>query len=141
MIARMPVLAASVAVFRDGEVLLAQRANAPAKGLWTLPGGRVEAGETLAACALRELMEEVGINARIAGFVNHVEMIEHHQDGQLAVHVVICAFAAHWVSGEGHIGDEVTAIRWCDIEMVHDMPHTNGLMGVLALARNAVEGA
>ncbi len=137
----MPVVAASVAVFRDGKVLLARRAKAPARGLWSLPGGRVEPGETLAACALRELMEEVGVEARLAGFVDHVEMIDHDEEGQLAVHAVICVFAAHWVAGDGRTSAEATAIRWCDIEMVHGMPHTRGLMGVLALARNAVEAA
>jgi len=53
--------AASVALIRGGEVLLIQRARAPFQHLWTLPGGRVEPGETAEACARREITEEVGV--------------------------------------------------------------------------------
>ncbi|WP_164107913.1 NUDIX domain-containing protein, partial [Serratia marcescens] len=60
-----PMVGASIAVIRDGRVLLAQRANEPMRGVWTLPGGVVEAGERLAEAALRELMEEVGLTAEV----------------------------------------------------------------------------
>ncbi len=76
-----PVLAASIAVFREGKVLLAQRGKAPARGLFSLPGGRIEPGERMAEAVLRELQEEVGLSAEIAGFVDHVEHIEHGPDG------------------------------------------------------------
>ena len=55
-----PLVGASIAVIREGRVLLAARANEPMRGVWTLPGGLVEAGEPLASAASRELQEEVG---------------------------------------------------------------------------------
>ena len=65
-----PFLGASVAVFRDGRVLLAARGPAaPMEGLFSLPGGGVEPGETLAEAALRELREEIGVEAELIGFV------------------------------------------------------------------------
>ena len=70
-----PILAASVAVFRDGRVLIARRARSPLRGLYSLPGGAVEVGETLRQAALRELAEEVGVAADILAFVDHVEPI------------------------------------------------------------------
>ena len=63
-----PILAVSLAVFREGRVLVARRARAPLKGLYSLPGGVVEIGETLHEAALRELDEEVGLEARIVAF-------------------------------------------------------------------------
>lgn len=54
-----------VICFRDDDVLLIRRANPPRAGEWSLPGGRIEPGETEAAAALRELMEETGVTARL----------------------------------------------------------------------------
>ncbi len=55
------LLAASVAIVRREDVLLIQRHRPPAEGLWTLPGGRLEAGETAEQCAAREVREELGL--------------------------------------------------------------------------------
>jgi 8-oxo-dGTP diphosphatase len=55
-------LAASVAIVRQHDLLLIQRNRAPSEGLWTLPGGRLEAGETAEQCAIRELKEELGLD-------------------------------------------------------------------------------
>ena len=58
----MPIaFAASVAIVRQSDVLLIQRNRPPSEGLWTLPGGRLEAGETPEQCAIRELREEMGL--------------------------------------------------------------------------------
>jgi 8-oxo-dGTP diphosphatase len=54
-------LAASVAIVRRDDLLLIQRNQAPSEGLWTLPGGRLEPGETAEQCAIRELKEELGL--------------------------------------------------------------------------------
>jgi 8-oxo-dGTP diphosphatase len=130
-----PMLAASVGVFREGRVLIAERIVEPAKGLFTFPGGRVELGETLAEAALRELMEEVGVEARIVGFVDHVETIVRGPNGEPSFHAVICAFAAHWVAGEPRPSDEIGQTIWARPEDVARWPTTKGLPGIVAKAR------
>ncbi len=55
------LLAASVAIVRREDVLLIQRNRAPSEGLWTLPGGRLEPGESAEQCAMREIGEELGL--------------------------------------------------------------------------------
>jgi len=70
-----PILAVSAAVFREGRALIVRRARAPLLGHFSLPGGGVEVGETLAVALARELMEEVGIEAEIIAFNRHVEAI------------------------------------------------------------------
>lgn len=107
-----PFLAASAAVLRGGRVLLAARGRPPLHGLWSLPGGLVEPGETLAEAALRELAEETGIRAEILGFVAPVEIVERGDDGRVRRHFVVCAHAARWIEGEGRPGEEATALRW-----------------------------
>jgi ADP-ribose pyrophosphatase YjhB (NUDIX family) len=129
------MLAASVGVFREGRVLIAERLVEPAKGLFTFPGGRVELGETLAEAALRELMEEVGVEARIAGFIDHVETVVRGPGGEPSFHAVICAFAAHWVAGEPRSSDEIGQTIWARPEDVARWPTTKGLPGIVAKAR------
>jgi 8-oxo-dGTP diphosphatase len=127
-----PFLAASVCVVRDGRVLLAARARPPLEGVFTLPGGVVEPGETLAEAALRELGEEVGVEAEIVGFVGPVEVIERDDDGRTRHHFVICAHAARWISGEGTIGDEALDVRWLRPEELGSVRTTAGLPRIVA---------
>jgi ADP-ribose pyrophosphatase YjhB (NUDIX family) len=128
-----PILAASVATFRGGRVLVARRPRPPSAGLYSLPGGAVEAGETLRAAALRELAEEVGIEADIVGFVDHVEPIRF-DNGRLREHYVIAVFAARWRAGEARPGPEADAVLWVEPEKVAQLPTTPGLPAIVAAA-------
>jgi 8-oxo-dGTP diphosphatase len=129
-----PFLGASVAVFRDGRVMLAARGRAPMEGLYSLPGGGVEPGETLAEAALRELREETGVEAELIGFVAPVEAIERDGQGRVRLHIVIAAHAARWVSGEPQIGPEAKDIRWVTERDMTGLPLTPGLAGILQQA-------
>ena len=108
-----PILGVSAAVFRKGRVLIVRRARAPLIGHFSLPGGVVEVGETLAAALARELMEEVSVEAEIIAFNRHVEAIIPEGDGVRA-HFVIASFVARWTSGEPRLSDEVDAVDWID---------------------------
>lgn len=130
----LPILAASVAVFRDDRVLLAARGKPPGEGLYSLPGGRVEPGETLGEAALRELREEVGVEAKLIGFVQPVEVIDRDAQGRVSRHIVIAAHAARWVSGEPQTGPEARDVRWVTESDIAHLPTTPGLAGVLARA-------
>jgi ADP-ribose pyrophosphatase YjhB (NUDIX family) len=135
-----PVLAASIAVFREGRVLIARRGKPPALGLWSLPGGRVEPGERMAETVLRELAEETGLEAQVSGFVDHVEHIERAADGTLTAHAVICAFAGRWVAGEPRLSDEATGFLWVDPFHPGNLPMTRGLPAILKRAAHVVTG-
>lgn len=129
-----PFLAASVAVFRDGKVLLASRGKPPMDSLFSLPGGMVEPGETLAEAALRELEEEVGVVAKLVGFVAPVEVIERDAQGRVRLHIVIAAHLAGWVSGEPQTGPEAREIRWVTEQDIAGLPTTPGLAELLSRA-------
>lgn len=129
-----PFLAASVAVVRDGRVLVAARGKPPMRGVYTLPGGIVEIGETLAETALRELAEEVGVTARMIGPIRPVEIVERDAQGRVAAHFVIQAHAAHWLAGEGETGPEAEAIAWVDADEVRALETTPGLPGIVRAA-------
>jgi 8-oxo-dGTP diphosphatase len=129
-----PVLAASIAVFRDGKVLLATRTKPPADKLWSLPGGKVEAGETLEEAALRELDEEVGVKARLLGFNRHVEIVGRNEAGLVTHHFVVASFVGLWLSGEAMPGPEAGDVMWADPLRIGGLPTTRELGDVV---RNA----
>lgn len=129
-----PVLAASVAVFRDGKVLLATRSKPPADQLWSLPGGKVEAGETLEQAALRELEEEVGVTARLVGFNRHVEIFGRDAAGAVTHHFVVASFVGEWVAGEPQTGPEAGAVMWADPLKLGGLATTRELKDVLRRA-------
>lgn len=135
-----PFLAASVAVFRDGRVLLGARTAPPAPNVFSLPGGVVEPGETLEDAALRELAEETGVRARIVGFAGHTEVIDRDDEGRIRRHFVVASFAAHWESGEGEPSAEAPVLIWADPEAL-DRPVTPGLKRILDAARAVLDRA
>lgn len=138
--AARPVLAASIAVFRDGKVLLATRTQPPADQLWSLPGGKVEAGESLEAAALRELEEEVGVSARIVGFNRHVEIVGRDPEDTVTHHFVIASFVGEWLSGEPKPGPEAGAVMWADPLKLGGLPTTRELGDVLRRAAAIIAG-
>ncbi|WP_210497195.1 NUDIX hydrolase [Microvirga antarctica] len=129
-----PFLAASVAVFRNGKVLLASRGKPPWENQYSLPGGQVETGETLAEAALRELHEEVGVTAALTGLIAPFEVIERGDDGRVKHHVVIAVFAARWLSGEPRTGPEARDVRWVTEPEIASLSTTPGLPGILEQA-------
>ena len=128
-----PILAVSSVVFREGRALIIRRARAPLLGHFSLPGGGVEVGETLAAALARELMEEVGIEAEIIAFNRHVEAI-FPEGSRIRTHFVIASFVARWITGEPRLGDEVDAVEWIDPAAPLPSPTTPELGEVLARA-------
>lgn len=130
-----PALGVSIAVFRAGRVLVATRTKPPFEGAFSLPGGHVEAGETLEAAALRELYEEVGIKARIIGFNQLVETVRFKTAQKLPRHFVIASFVGAFVDGEIRPSPEVGEVKWVAPEELHRLPVTPGLIPVVEDAR------
>ncbi|MFV0280888.1 MAG: NUDIX hydrolase [Rhodoblastus sp.] len=129
-----PLLAASIAVFREGRVLIATRTKAPGAGVWSLPGGLVELGETIEEAALRELQEEVGVSARIVGFNRHVQRVDRDENGRVRHHFVVASFVGQGTEGEATTGPEAGEVRWVDPNDLGDLPTTPHLGRILARA-------
>ncbi|WP_374547868.1 NUDIX hydrolase [Rhodoblastus sp.] len=136
-----PALAVSVAVFREGKVLLASRAEEPYRRLFTLPGGLVEVGETVEAAALRELREETGVLARLVGFNRMVEHIARDDAGRVERHYVILSFAARWIAGEGEPSPEAAEILWRAPGDYEGLSLTPMLSHIVADAMRIVDGS
>ena len=100
------IKAASACVWRGDEVLLVQRGSALGRGRWSLPGGKVEPGETTLQAAHRELLEETGVTAVLSQHVGDftVELPE-------LIYVISC-FTGPFSGGEAVALTDASAVAW-----------------------------
>lgn len=131
---QQPILAASAAIFRDGRMLVAQRGKPPLAGIWSLPGGAVELGETVIDAAVRETAEEVGSTVRPRGLAGHVDVVRRDAHGRVERHFVVLCVAAEWVAGEPTPSPEATAVQWVDARALAALHTTDGLPRLAAAA-------
>lgn len=133
-----PQIAVSAAIFRDGKVLLTRRARSPAKGFYSLPGGRVEFGESLHEALVREIGEETGLAIDIIGLAGWREVLPAAAG---AGHYLIMSFAARWVAREPVLNDELDDYRWIAPEALAslgDLKLTGGLEEVIQSAHRLI---
>jgi 8-oxo-dGTP diphosphatase len=128
-----PYLAVSAAIIRDGRVLIVRRARPPAEGVFTLPGGVVEAGERLEEALLREVSEETALAVEPLGLAGHREVIRRHA-GRVERHFVILAFAARWIAGEPVLNSELTEAHWMLPAEIEGLQTTEGLADIVRAA-------
>jgi 8-oxo-dGTP diphosphatase len=126
-----PQLAVSAAIFRDDKILLVRRARSPADGFYSLPGGRVEFGETLHAALNREVIEETALKIEIAALAGWREVLPATSRGG---HYLIMSFAARWIAGEVVLNEELDDFRWLAPDAIGDLRLTDGLPEVIQQA-------
>jgi ADP-ribose pyrophosphatase YjhB (NUDIX family) len=134
-----PQLAVSAAIFRDGKVLLVRRARSPGKGFYSLPGGRVEFGESLHQALVREIDEETGLGIEIISLAGWREVLPAAAG---TGHYLIMSFAARWVAREPALNDELDDYRWIapdSLGSLGELKLTGGLGEVIQSAHRLIE--
>ncbi len=131
----LPRIAVSAAIFRDRSLLVVRRARQPAQGFYTLPGGRVEYGETLTEALIREIREETALSIAVVGLAGFREVLPRAAGGG---HFVILSFAARWTAGELQLNEELDAAEWRAAADLTGLPTTEGLADIVAAARGLV---
>ncbi len=128
----MPECAVGAIVQHEGALLLVKRDREPARGLWSLPGGRVQPGESLNEAVVREIREETGLEVSVDGLCGIAERIVHDDEGEVAFHYVILDFyATPHGSTELKPGDDASDARWVRVEDLPDLHVTTGLVEFL----------
>ena len=130
-----PQIAVSAAIFRDDKILLVRRARSPAKGFYSLPGGRVEFGETLHAALHREIDEETSLKIEIVDLAGWREVVPGPAGGGQDL---IMSFAARWLAREPVLNDELDDFRWLAPDALGDLKLTGGLREVIESARRLI---
>jgi 8-oxo-dGTP diphosphatase len=136
-----PRCGASAAIFRGGEILLVERGKGALQGQWSLPGGHIEPGERARAAALREVREEAGIAAELAGLIDMHEVLLHDSGGELQAHYVIAVFFGRWTGGEPVAGGDAAAARFVAIDALASYPLTDGAAALIARAWQRLEAS
>ena len=114
-----PELGVGAVVVDDGRLLVVRRRSAPGPGTWALPGGSVQAGETLAESVTRELLEETGLEGVCGPLLGLVEVLPEEGGGR---HVVVLGYEVTLLgAGDPVAGDDATAARWVPLVDVADL--------------------
>ena len=136
----VPVAAVAAILFDDdNRVLLIQRGGEPGLGLWTVPGGRIEPGESAAAACVREAREETGLEIEVVELVEVVERISQNADGTLAYHYVILDYLVRHTGGQVRAGSDAAKLGYFALPELAGLATTHGLAPVVerALAMKA----
>jgi 8-oxo-dGTP diphosphatase len=111
-----PIVGVGAVVLDGDRVLLVRRANEPLKGEWSVPGGAVDAGETLRAAIIREVREETGLDVDPGPIVDVLDRIRLEPDGRARFHYVLVDFLCRVVAGTLRCGTDAADAEWVAVD-------------------------
>lgn len=121
----LPQVAVGAVVLRDNSLLMVKRAQEPARGLWSIPGGRLQPGEYLTDAVRREVKEETGLDVEVGDLLGLFEVVGDP-------HYVILDYLASAVDGsEPSAGDDVSEVRWVPLNEISSLECTPRLVETL----------
>jgi ADP-ribose pyrophosphatase YjhB (NUDIX family) len=107
-----PVVGVGAVVVRDGRALIIKRAHEPRKGEWSLPGGLLELGESLADAARREVKEETNLDIEVGPIIETFDRVHRDDQGRIRYHFVIVDFVCWSTAGEAVAGSDADGVAW-----------------------------
>lgn len=124
-----PIISVSVLCHAGDQALLIKRGKPPYEGYWSLPGGKVELGETLQEAAARELLEETGLTGDLKGPVEIFDSIQRDEAGRVETHFVLAVFTTDHPKGVLIASDDAAEAEWVQLEDLDKRPSTPGTAG------------
>ena len=136
-----PRAGASAVLFRGEAVLLVERGGGPSAGLWSLPGGCIEPGETAEDAARREVREETGLDPHISGLAGVYDIIDRDGDGAVVLHYVLATYFGRADDGEPRAAGDARNARFFALDKLGDLPMTRGTRFVIDEAWRLLAGS
>ncbi len=122
-----PLIGVGALVVDKDKILVVLRENEPGKGLWSVPGGVLELGETTLEGAKREIREETGVEAEFDRLLDVVDSITRDEKGVICYHYVLIEFLGHPVGGRLAAASDVRETLWVDLENLGNLKTTRTL--------------
>lgn len=135
-----PFIGLGAVVWHQGRVLMIRRGRPPRQGLWSLPGGAQQLGETVAEGICREIREEAGIEIRLLGLVDVVDSVQHDAAGRVLYHYTIVDYAACWAAGDLRAGDDAADAAWFALEQLEALDLWPETLRVIRKSRDFLPG-
>jgi len=136
-----PIVGVGGVVFVGGRVLLIKRRFEPLAGRWSLPGGALELGETLAEGLAREMKEETGLDVVVGPVVDVFDRITRDDDGRARFHYVLVDFLCSVRAGAAVAGSDVAEVALVEIGDLASYDLTPKTIEVIGRARGLASGA
>lgn len=108
----LPLVGVGAVIVHDSRVLLVKRGQAPLQGEWSIPGGRLELGETVREAVCREVLEETGLTVETSQLLGTFDRIVRDDDGRIRYHYILIDFLCHVVSGDLRPASDAEDARW-----------------------------
>ena len=115
-----PLVGVGAVIVHEGRAVIVQRGTEPLKGQWSVPGGALEIGETLRQCAVREALEETGLQVEAGEVLEVFDAIYAETDGRILYHYVLIDFACKLIGGELKAGGDAMQAKWVTLEELED---------------------
>jgi 8-oxo-dGTP diphosphatase len=126
-----PRVGVAAVVIHNNKILLVKRGIPPSKGLWAIPGGNMQLGETLKETAEREILEETGVTIKAGEPVHAFDFIERDDEGAIRYHYVVVDLIAEYVEGEPHGADDALEARWHRWDELLPLPVSKNTIALL----------
>jgi ADP-ribose pyrophosphatase YjhB (NUDIX family) len=131
---KRPLVGVGALILRRDRILMAQRGKQPLKGWWSLPGGALEIGESLANAVQREVREETGLEIEPISVFEIFERIIRDANGAPEYHYVLIDYLCRVTGGNLAPGDDVCAVEWVRRRDLPGLQITEGTLGVIEKA-------
>ena len=128
---KRPILGVGALIFKGKRILLVQRAKKPLFGWWSLPGGALETGESLASGIQREVFEETGLKVKPLEIATVFERIISDSSGRAEYHYVLIDYVCRVTGGTAQPATDVSAIAWATEAELESYKLTEGTLPVI----------
>lgn len=116
-----PIVGVGAVIIDSGRVLLVRRGHAPLKGEWSVPGGALEVGETLAEAVKREVLEETGLEVEPLAMVDVLDRIARDEAGRVQFHYVLVDFVCRVTGGSEACASDAVGLRWAAVDELDEV--------------------